>query len=227
MVFTSNCISANQGGEGIALSYAALTFVNNTVAFNGGKGLRLTPNSAATTNIFNNIIWGNQATGDGSDITMNGYGAQSNFFNNLYASAFAIWDNQSGNLVADPLFLDAANGNFHVAVGSPAINAGLNTAPSMPEKDQEGNARILDGTVDIGAYERSTMAMHPADLNSNWIIEESELSAYVTAWKNNTAWVNGPNPIPMNYVSRAGYLSQKGGTYRNNGGERPTCWVMP
>jgi uncharacterized delta-60 repeat protein len=51
-------------------------------------------------------------------------------------------------------FVDAATGNFNLATGSPAINAGLNSAlPAGFDKDFGGNNRIKGGTVDLGAFE--------------------------------------------------------------------------
>lgn len=188
-------------------------------------GLYYRPNPTAATKIYNNIIWGNQYSGDGSDIYMEGYGAESNFYNNIYTSAYAIWDNEGGNLTIDPLFHDPAGGDFHVTSNSPALNAGLNAAPDLSDTDLDGNPRILDGIVDIGAYERSTAALHPADLNGNWIIEASEFISYNETWRANTAWQTEPNPVPMNFVTRAGYLLQKGGSYQNIGVGKPGTWV--
>ena len=56
----------------------------------------------------------------------------------------------NGNLDADPLFKNAANGNYAIQYGSPAINAGT-LAPNPLEKDVAGNPR--DPHPDIGAYE--------------------------------------------------------------------------
>ncbi len=53
-----------------------------------------------------------------------------------------------GNIDADPLFVDAGSGDYHLAPGSPCIDAGLNTAPDLPAYDFEGDPRIVDGDVD-------------------------------------------------------------------------------
>jgi hypothetical protein len=63
-----------------------------------------------------------------------------------------------GNLSVDPRFTNAAAGDFQLAAGSPAIDAGNNSAPLLPL--DFGNApRVQDGTglgypvVDMGVFE--------------------------------------------------------------------------
>ena len=53
----------------------------------------------------------------------------------------------------DPLFVDPANDDYHLSEDSPCINAGDNSAPELPATDKDGNPRIIDGIVDMGAYE--------------------------------------------------------------------------
>jgi hypothetical protein len=56
------------------------------------------------------------------------------------------------SVTSDPLFVNQANGDFHLQTNSPCINAGNNTyATSLTDLDN--NPRIQGGTVDIGAYE--------------------------------------------------------------------------
>jgi hypothetical protein len=56
-----------------------------------------------------------------------------------------------GNQTAPPVFVDAENGNFREAAGSPTIDAGI--ADQLGPLDLAGNARILGAAPDIGAYE--------------------------------------------------------------------------
>ena len=59
----------------------------------------------------------------------------------------------NGNISADPKFVNANKRNYELLSGSPAINAGTNSAPHIPKKDLAGHPRIVGGTIDIGAYE--------------------------------------------------------------------------
>ena len=62
-----------------------------------------------------------------------------------------------GNLDADPKFVDADAGDFHLAADSPCIDA-ADPAPAAPAElpafDFEGEPRVLGGSPDIGADER-------------------------------------------------------------------------
>jgi PKD domain len=60
--------------------------------------------------------------------------------------------NGVANFTNPPVFVDAANGNFHLQPNSPCINAG-NNAANTAAIDFDGNPRTAGGTVDIGAYE--------------------------------------------------------------------------
>jgi len=47
---------------------------------------------------------------------------------------------------------------------------------------------------------------HPADTNQDWKISGQEFEAYNQAWQLKIKWPEGPVPILMDYVTRAGYL---------------------
>jgi hypothetical protein len=65
----------------------------------------------------------------------------------------------NGNISADPQFTNPTQGDYHLQQVSPSIDAGDNQAPNLPDKDLDGNPRILDGdgdgtaTIDMGVYE--------------------------------------------------------------------------
>lgn len=58
----------------------------------------------------------------------------------------------AGNIPDHPQFIAPATGNYHLASASPCIDAGR-TNDVTTDRDLEGNPRIVNGTVDMGAYE--------------------------------------------------------------------------
>jgi hypothetical protein len=230
MILLSNNIS-NNTTDGVELSFVTIFVTNNTIVMNGSRGLNFTPEDGATIDLTNNIIWDNQTSNEGADVFLDNYheqfglGFQATSQNNIYSSVFSIWDSESGNLELDPQFHDTGNGDFHLTSTSPAINAGINTPSNLPDFDLDGSPRILGGTVDIGAYERSTTALHPADVSGDYSISLDEFNNYNQAWRANDTWPTAPSQIPVDFVTRAGYLLQKGGDYQNIGVGKPATWV--
>lgn len=86
---------------------------------------------------------------------------------NWNANAFNYFDSPpmstdlGGNIDANPLFANITTEDYHLQETSPAINTGSNTvfnAGAIPDlsallQDIEGNERIKDSIVDMGAYE--------------------------------------------------------------------------
>lgn len=64
----------------------------------------------------------------------------------------------SGNFTNAPLFVDLPGGNLRLQSISPCINAGNNTYV-VNATDLDGLARIVAGTVDVGAYECQSPAL--------------------------------------------------------------------
>lgn len=224
--------TAGYAGGGIFVKAATLLdLVNNTVTENaaggnGGGAAFQVDGVTETLHVCNNILWGNTAAGNGKDVFVAGSGSRKEFLYNDAHDLYGVWDLSEHNIDAAPLFYDAANQNYHLRNGSPCLNAGYNSAPSIPSTDIDNEARIAATTVDIGADEMSNTDPHPADLNSDWVISEAEYTAYAAAWKNDQAWSRQPSPVPADYVTRAGYLKQQeSGRYSNDGGPKPTCWV--
>ena len=171
--FTNNTFTGNSSsGEGGGVYGSSGTFTNNTFTGNSasrGGGIALTlDKSEYTGNIYNNIIWNNTAS-EAADIYIDNTGddpffpAAVNLFNNdfdqstsgtVLVKPFAIDPSNLNN--ADPLFVSADN--YHLSSSSPCINTGDNNAPSIPATDKDGNPRISQDVVDMGAYEYNSSA---------------------------------------------------------------------
>ncbi|MHC4616963.1 MAG: S8 family serine peptidase [Planctomycetota bacterium] len=150
----SNCIFSNNTadyGAGVDNEYGSpsvtnCTFSGNSAAVEGGGILNF--QSSAT--VKNCILWDNTpqeiySSGGTPTIT--------------YCDIQGGWPS-IGNIDADPLFVDAASGDYHLLPGSPAIDAGY------PPSDYSGEPWPNGGRVNMGAYGNTAEATRsPADFD--------------------------------------------------------------
>lgn len=115
--------------------------LNSTIAFNTGSGISSRNGSSPV--IQNTVVWGN------SGGSFSGKSAKTSIvtFSDIEGGFPGL-----GNLNVDPLFLDPAGSDLHLAPGSPLIDAG-ELHNEVPPVDYDGNPRVAGNAVDIGAYE--------------------------------------------------------------------------
>ena len=140
----NNLIYGNKGGLQVAHGVPTGTKVfNNTVYDNGAWGGIVVQAEAVATQVKNNIVY--RAQGD----TLSGGGSGTTLSNNL--------------VDVDPLFVNAATGDFTLRSGSPAVDRG--TALPDVTIDFNRGRRPNGAAYDIGAYEFGSVAIPGAPAN--------------------------------------------------------------
>jgi hypothetical protein len=89
----------------------------------------------------------------------------------------------------------------------------------------DGLTTTVRGPVSVGRG-----PYHPADLaGRDGKIGIGEVTQYASAWKRAQTWTEGPVPIPIGYVTRAGSLWRQGEAYEFDpeNGAAPRWWVVP
>jgi parallel beta-helix repeat protein/predicted outer membrane repeat protein len=165
-VLVNNLIHGNTAGNnggGILRKNTTITIFNNVVAQNsaGKRGGALHSENKASTIIVNSIFWNNDAP-IGPEIGLVKNSVLSIRYSDLEGGQSAVevlgsstlnWG--PGMIDSDPLFVDADNGDFHLTFNSPCRGSGDNSAVEELY-DFEGDPRIYQGTVDMGADEFHT-----------------------------------------------------------------------
>lgn len=164
-VFLGNTASVHGGG--IFMMWSQGHFVNNTIIGNrtSGQGGGVYAWTAYT-RFQNNIVAFNEA-GLGGGFYNRGSTTEP-YYNCVYGNTPSDYDGlgpDPGSISVDPGFVDWANGDVHLSAESACINAGTNTpmngdgssshpvVPFQYHRDLDGQGRVADTTVDIGADE--------------------------------------------------------------------------
>jgi hypothetical protein len=99
----------------------------------------------------------------------------------------------TGNLNADPLFVDAdgadntvgtADDDLRLSASSPCVNVGDNGVVTEAT-DLDGNPRIVDETVNMGAYESPSITVTttvPADRDSDGDVDGIDFSVFASCF---------------------------------------------
>ena len=161
--FVSN--TSQMGGgmyNGSASILTNCTFTGNVAPSGGGIY-----NSSNSLILTNSILWNNGASA---------------IYNGSSTPVITYCDIEggyagTGNINADPCFVrspwsgmdgvwgtaDDDYGDFRLGSSSPCINAGLNSANTLPA-DLAGNPRVQDDVIDLGAYEGAVTVPAPKTL---------------------------------------------------------------
>ena len=143
------CINGSSGPLGV-IRAVNCTFATNTCIAGGRGGALYTmkpqTNAASIFEVINCVFRGNFTNAIDRSGTTQPLPAVS--YTDIDQAGYA---GSNGNLDEDPLFVDAANGNYRLQAGSPAINAGTET--NAPADDLDGVGRPQGEGSDMGAYE--------------------------------------------------------------------------
>ncbi len=173
----ANCIfSRNTAGFGSGVTMGGYDLLIAGCTFSGNGGSPIANGGYATVGavLTNSIVWGN----DPPLLEIPG----------IVVNASDIeggWGD--GNIDADPLFVSPGTDDVRLSFGSPCANAGNNGAIPPDSLDQDGdgdtseampfdldaNPRVLEGVVDMGAYEGGFKAGNPAASDSD--IDQGEV----------------------------------------------------
>ena len=158
----TNCMITDNELAGIYCSDCFFLVINCTISDNNTYGIWSDEEYPCTYRIINCIIWGNSA-GDRRNCTAT-------------YSCISDGDTGDGNISADPLFIDPENGDYHITLGSPCIDAGYYYGITG---DFDGEPRPIDGDLN-GTAEYDMGADEFLDSDEDGLSDRAEVNIYGT-----------------------------------------------
>lgn len=127
----NNTVANNTNAYGVFIESGIAEVRNNIIANNNSYGLY---SGSSSLTASNNLVYGH------------------NWNSDYWTSSGQAAPFGSNNVSKPPRFVDPTTFDYHLAKGSPAINAGY-TLTSLVDYDFEANARPMYRAYEIGAYE--------------------------------------------------------------------------
>ena len=183
----------------------SVTIAGNTVTRRGG-GLAGPKSGEAVVNVDNTIVAANVITDPREAQALNEFDVDWRLATGLTGrgavSSFADWNAGEKNYVynpAYPLFVDAANGDYTLASGSVAINAGnASYLSAETTTDFSGAPRVVNGELDSGVFEYQ---------GENWTLPAPMITTFEKDESSITFnWTSVPNAdaYEISYMERGG-----------------------
>jgi len=142
------CNDSDFDGLAVDPTIANCTFAGNSAIQNGGG---VCDRRSSNSTLINCIFWDNNDFG-GMDESAQVHGVP--IINYCCVQGLTGDLGGKGNIGADPEFTYPATGDYHLLPGSPCINTGdPDYVPAPAETDIDGNPRVMDGRIDMGADE--------------------------------------------------------------------------
>ena len=144
-IFLNNYIAIDFNDDGEDTDVDNNAFYN--CVFDGGNTLVNVERNNYDNLMANSIVTGFSRLETGSNgYTLNFDFTYSDFYNNGFAMPAG-----TGNINADPQFVDSTLNDYHLLAGSPCIDTG--TSNGAPATDFDGQVRPQGNGLDMGAYE--------------------------------------------------------------------------
>ena len=172
-IIAGNLIYGNSQGIycGYDIESRFIEIYCNTIVNNDGSGIYgySSEDHTGDPNVNSNVIWGNGTNLSGT-------------FTKVKYNCIQGCTETNGNINDNPEFFDADANDFHLTADSNCINAGNPNLTSSLYADIDGEDRIINSRVDIGADE-----FNPYDLSQDGFVNFEDFVIFAEPWKKSSS----------------------------------------
>jgi predicted outer membrane repeat protein len=215
--FVENSATDSGSSGGAIFNYSSssptiinCTFTQNSADVGNGTGGAIGNEMSSSPTIVNSIFWNDSAVGGAEIYNIDGTSIPSISYSDVEGGSTA-----NGNISSDPLFdrIPGTNGSsdygdLRLQTASPALNIGsVGAIPSGITTDITGSPRVVNNTVDLGAYEQQIIYV----------------DAGATGTDDGSSWANAYTSLnqALDNLGSAFTIEMAGGTYTPSNSSDP------